>query len=540
MSKTKYIVCLRDGGSLVEKNNLIEGKLPQFPESYWLDNLEIPDFEQLKENINVDVVIVGGGITGITTAYLLIKEGKKVALLESGKLLNGTTGHTTAKITAQHDLIYDEFINHFGINKARLYYEANMEALEFIKDTINEHNIDCDFFVQEAFLYATTEKYARKIEKEYEAYQKLKIEGDLINWIPFEIIIQNGISMKDQAQFHPLKYLAHLVRIIKEKGCLLFENTTAVNIEDNGKTVLTRDGYRVTGEFIVSSSHFPFYEGTGLYSARMYADRSYVLAVKTNEEYPGGMYLSVDQPTHSLRSVTINNEKMVLVGGESHKTGQGIDTLEHYKALESFARKIFPVEQIVYRWSTQDLITSDKLPFVGAITETQPNVLIATGYRKWGMTNGTAAARLLSDLILTNKSRYKTLYSPSRFYADPSLKRFFMDNADVVKHLIKGKLEIPDKEIKDLNNDEGAPILIHGHRKGAYKDQNGKVHIVDTTCTHIGCELNWNHGERTWDCPCHGSRFSYTGEVVEGPAEKPLQKYDYTMLDNLLSEDSGY
>ncbi len=526
----------------MSENNLIDGKLPQTSEPYWLDNLEIPEFEHLIDDINVDVVIVGGGITGITAAYLLLKEGQKVALLEAGKLLNGTTGHTTAKITAQHDLIYDELINHIGLSKARLYYEANMEALQFIKDTINEHNIDCDFLTQDAFLYSTTEQYAQKIEKEFKAYNKLKIDGDLISEIPFDINILNGISMKDQAQFHPTKYLTQLIRIIKEAGCLLFENTTAVNVEENGDnvTVLTRNGYRVTANYIVSSSHFPFYEGTGLYSTRMYADRSYVLAVKTKEEYPGGMYLCVDQPSRSLRSVTINNEQMVLIGGESHKSGQGIDTLEHYKALVSFAEKVFPIDKIVYRWSTQDLITLDKIPYVGAITSSQPNVLIATGYRKWGMTTGTAAARLLSDLIFKNKSPYKTLYTPSRFYADPSLKKFFMENADVVKHLIIGKIEIPDKEVNELKNDEGAVVLINGHRKGAYKDQNGNLHIVDTTCTHIGCEVNWNHGERSWDCPCHGSRFSYTGEVIEGPAEKPLQQYNYTMLDNLISKDSGY
>jgi len=526
----------------MRENQTTEGKLPLKSQSYWIDSTNTPQFDPLQEDIHVDVVIVGGGITGITTAYLLSKEGKKVSILDAGTLLNGTTGHTTAKVTAQHDLIYDEFINHLGINKAKLYYEANNEALQFIKNTIDEHQIDCDFLTQDAYLFSTTQQYAEKIEKEYEAYQKLNIEGDLVSEIPFNIRILNGISMKNQAQFHPLKYLAHLVKLIKDAGCLIYENTIAVNIEENGNdvTVLTRDNYRVTARQVVSSSHFPFYEGTGLYSTRMYANRSYALLVKTKEDYPGGMYLSVDQPSRSFRSVTINNEKMILIGGESHKTGQGKDTLEHYKALENFAEHVFTVENIAYRWSTQDLITLDKLPYIGAIIDSQPNVLIATGYRKWGMTTSTVAARLLSDLILNRENPYVELYKPSRFYADPSLKKFFMENGDMVKHLLKGKLEIPVKEIHELNNEEGAPVLIDGHRKGAYKDSDGNVHIVDTTCTHAGCEVNWNHAERSWDCPCHGSRFSFTGEVLEGPAEKPLQKYDYTMLDNITSEDSGY
>jgi Rieske Fe-S protein len=347
--------------------------------------------------------------------------------------------------------------------------------------------------------------------------------------------------MKNQAQFHPIKYLAHLVQIITEKGGLIFENTTAVNIETGQHPiVLTREEYRVTASRVLVCSHFPFFEGLGLYSTRMYAERSYVLAAKVKKDYPGGMYVSADKPTRSLRSATINGEEMVLIVGEDHKTGQGIDTLEHYKALEAFGQQIFGLEDIVYRWSAQDLITLDKIPYIGEITSDQPNILIATGYRKWGMSNGTAAALLFRDMILDKKNKYQNLYTPSRFYAHPSLKNFLVQNANVVGHLIKGKLEVPDKDTKDLSNGEGAIITIKGHRKGAYKDEEGKLHIVDTTCTHIGCEVEWNHGDRTWDCPCHGSRFSYTGEVIEGPAEKPLQRYDYLMIDNLTSEDSGY
>ncbi|WP_257348767.1 FAD-dependent oxidoreductase [Pseudalkalibacillus decolorationis] len=516
-------------------------KLPQFPEPYWRESLELPVFPRIEEDINVDVVIVGGGITGLTTAYLLVNEGVKVAVLEAGKLLNGTTGHTTAKITAQHSLIYDEFIQNIGRSKARLYYEANVEALSFIKETVDQHQIDCDFSKQDAYIYATTEKYAHKLENEAQAYEKIGIDGGLVETIPFDIKIQNGLVMKDQAQFHPLKYLAHLVQIITEKGGLIFENTTAVNVKTGKQaTVLTREGARVTGNNVLACSHFPFYEGTGLYSTRMHADRSYIIAAKTSATYPGGMYISADEPTRSLRSATINGEKMVLIAGESHKTGQGKDTMEHYKALETFGQKVFGIDNVVYRWSAQDLITLDKIPYIGAITSSQQNIMIATGYRKWGMSNGTAAALLFRDMILHKKNPYKDLYTPSRFYVHPSLKNFLVENADVAGHLIKGKLETPSKSTKDLSNDEGAVITVKGQRKGAYKDKEGKLHIVDTTCTHVGCEVEWNDGDRTWDCPCHGSRFSYTGEVVEGPAEKPLQRHDHSMMENLTSEDSGY
>lgn len=521
---------------------MTENKLPQFPEPYWLDGLDLPKFHSLNEDFEADVVIVGGGITGITAAYLLVKEGVKVALLDAGKLLNGTTGHTTAKITAQHDLIYDEFINHFGISKARMYYEAATNAMKFIKNTINELQIKCDYSEQDAYLYTTSEQNVQKIEKEFQAYQKLNIDGRLTNEIPFNINIKKALVMKNQAQFHPLKYLSYLVKEIVKGGGYIFEDTTAVNVEtdENKATVLTRNGKRVTGNGILCCSHFPFYEGTGFYFSRLHADRSYVLATKSKMEYPGGMYLSVDQPNRSIRYTPMDGENLFIIGGESHKSGQGKDTLEHYKALEKFAGDVFNFEEFHYRWSTQDLASLDKIPYIGEITKSQPNILIATGYRKWGMTNGTVAAMLLTDIALNKDNPYKSIYLPSRFYADPSLKKFFKENVDVAKHLIKGKLEIADKNPEDLANDEGAVVMINATQKGAYRDSDGKLHIVDTTCTHMGCEVNWNHGDRTWDCPCHGSRFSYDGDVIEGPAEKPLQRDDFTMLENLTSEDSGY
>lgn len=501
-----------------------EENLPQFPEPYWRE-FDLPKFDQLNEDIKADVVIVGGGITGITAAYLIVQEGLKVVLLEASNVLNGTTGHTTAKITAQHGVIYDELINHMGQSKAKQYYEANRDGLDFIKKTAHEHNIDCDLSEEDAYVYATTSRDARKLEKEFKAYQKLGIDGELVDNIPFDIKVHNALSMKNQAQFHPIKYLAHLVKVITEKGGLIYENTTAVDVEEGDETVvITRDGHRASGHRVLACSHYPFYDGLGFYFTRMYADRSYIIAVKTEKDYPGGMYISAENSPRSLRSVTINGEDMVLIGGESHKTGQGKDTLEHYKALEGFGQEIFGIKEIVYRWSAQDLITLDKVPYIGELTSGNPNVLVATGYRKWGMTTGTTAALLLRDIIMKKDNPYKALYSPSRFYADPSLKKLLMDNGDVAKHLIKGKLEVPYKNAKSLANSEGSVVTFNGKRAGAYKDDEGHLHIVDTTCTHLGCEVEWNHGDRTWDCPCHGSRYSYNGDVIEGPAEKPLKR----------------
>ncbi len=502
--------------------------MPQFPESYWQE-VSLPSSDTLTKDISVDVAIVGGGITGITAGYLLKKEGLNVAILEAGKLLNGTTGHTTAKVTAQHGLIYDELIAHFGEEKAKFYYQSADSSLRFIKNLIQEKNIDCDFSEEDAYIYATTDKYANKIKQESEAYKKLGIDGELHTSIPFDISIKQALSMKRQAQFHPLKYLKQLALDFIEAGGLIYEQTTATDIEEENDIpkIITRDGYKVTCKQVIISSHFPFFDKEGMYFARMYPERSYVIAVKTDNEYPGGMYVSVDSPIRSLRYTPVNGEPLILIGGENHQTGQGPDTLTHYQELETFAEKTLGIKEYAYRWSTQDLITLDKLPFIGPITAQKPNILVATGYRKWGMTNGTTAAILLADTILKKDNPYQDLFSPTRSNkADPTLKKFISINADVAGHLLKGKLQYLPTNPNELQNDEGAAIMFNGERAGAYRDQHGKLHIVDTTCTHLGCECEWNHGDRTWDCPCHGSRYSYDGEVIEGPTNKPLRRIE--------------
>ena len=257
--------------------------MPQFPEPYWRE-ISLPPFEKLTKNLTVDVAIVGGGITGITAGYLLRKEGLKVAILEAGTILNGTTGHTTAKITAQHGLIYDELIQHFGEEKARLYYQSADNALNFVKKTIQEKSIDCDFSEEDAFIYSITDEYASKIQKEADAYQTLGINGSLLTSIPFDIPVKNALMMKGQAQFHPLKYLKQLVLDFIEAGGLIFEQTTATDIEDgDDPKVITREGHRVSCKYVISASHFPFFDGMGLYFTRMYAERSYIIGIKTKK-----------------------------------------------------------------------------------------------------------------------------------------------------------------------------------------------------------------------------------------------------------------
>ncbi|WP_042349762.1 FAD-dependent oxidoreductase [Bacillus massiliigorillae] len=501
---------------------------PNYPESYWVESAKRIESDNSIESQKIETVIVGAGITGITLAYLLVQEGVKVALIDADRIIHGTTGHTTAKITAQHGLIYDKMINQSGIEKASLYYKANNEALQFIADTIQKHEISCDFSRQDAYVYTNMDEYFDKIMLEHRAYEKLGITGDVVKELPISIDAKLGIMMKNQAQFHPVKYLNKLVEAFVSRGGILLENTPVADIEnDEHPKVILKNGGQIEANKLVLATHYPFYDWPGLYFARLHAERSYVVAAKSTKPYAGGMYINAESPTRSIRYTPLNEgENLLLIGGETHKTGQGESTLSHYEKLVEFTKNNFGIEEISYRWSAQDLVTLDDIPYVGHITADEPNIYVATGYAKWGMTNGTAAARVIRDLILDKQNDFVDLYTPSRFDANPSIKNVIVQNADVAKQLIKGKLEAPDKTIEDIANSEGAAVMINGERAGCYKDEEGQIYLVDTTCTHIGCEVKWNSGDRSWDCPCHGSRFSYKGEVMEGPATEPLRRID--------------
>src|SRR5690625_2858313 len=502
--------------------------LPNQSLSYWLNSVKTPSFEQLKEDkLHTEVCIVGGGITGLTAAYLLSKEGIKVTLIEAGKLIQGTTGLTTAKVTAQHGLIYSELISHIGIENTKLYYDANIEAKRLIEQIIADEKIDCHYTNEEAYLYADQHDDTKKIEDEFAAYKKLDIDGNIETILPNKLPVKKALKMSNQAHFHPVKYSEKLIEVCLENGVLFFENTRALNIEFTSKaSVITNNG-RVFANYVIQASHYPFYDGLGFYPTRMYASRAYIIAVKTEENLQEGMYINASSPSRSIRPCIINDEQYILIAGEDHKTVQGHHFMNHYDALLHVANENFTVKEVPFRWSAQDYVTLDKIPYIGSVTNDHENVFVATGYRKWGMTNGTNAAKLITDLILKKENKYVEIFSPSRdIKVDPSVRKWITFNADVAKHLVKGKVDRPEDKIESIANDSAKIIVYKGERVGVYRDENDQLYGVDTTCTHLGCEVNWNDAEKTWDCPCHGSRFTYKGYVVEGPAVKPLERVD--------------
>ncbi|WP_054636657.1 FAD-dependent oxidoreductase [Thalassobacillus sp. C254] len=504
-----------------------ENNIPNYSSSYWREHEATREFPSLQEDIQVEAAVIGGGMAGILTTYFLTKEGVKVALLEGDVLLNGTTGHTTAKVTAQHSVMYDKLIKNEGEDTARLYYEAQVEAMNTIKSLISEHEINCDYKNQDAYLHAGTEYGKRQLEIEKKAYEQLDIPGELVYDSPLPFDTKAALKMPDQAHFHPVKFLQTLIDEIIKNGGLIFENTTAVNLKGNDDSIKveTRNNYSVTCDKAVMASHFPFDDTTGFYFSRLHPERSYAMAVKTEKEVPEGMYLGVDEPGFSLRHTEIGGEKLAIFGGENHKTGKSEDTLRHFNNIKAFADRHFGVQSVPYRWSAQDLITLDEVPYIGQAVSGKANIFVATGFKKWGMTNSMAAGLLLTDLITDKPNRFADLFAPTRSHLElKDGKSFIKENVDVASQFVKSHLERGSIELDELQKDEGAVVNIKGKRTGAYRNEKGELLLVDTTCTHMKCELEWNNGERSWDCPCHGSRFSVSGEVIEGPASEPLSR----------------
>ena len=503
--------------------NVFESK----PVSYWIDSTKNTYYEPLDSDINVDVAVVGGGMAGITLSYLLKKRGLKVALIEAERIINGASGHTTAKITYQHNLIYDKLIRDFGKEKALQYFKANKYGAGLIEKFIKEMNIECDYLKEPAYVYTQSDNYADKVEDEVKAAKELGIDAKYCKDIPIPIDVKAAVKFENQAQFHPRKYLLALAEKIPGDGSFIFENTRAVDIKEGDVCeVITQNGKKVLASNVVIDTHFPFFDGKGFYFARMYAEKSYAIAVEAEHEFNGGMYINAETPVRSLRSQKCGDEDILIVGGENHKTGQDKHTNTHYENLFNFAKKTFGVKNVLYRWSTQDYVTLDDIPYIGHLTSKFKNIYVATGFKKWGMTNSTASAAIIADMITNGKSEYEDVFNPSR-YTPSSTGRLFTVNMSVAKDYIKGKMEPADIVNNESKIKKGEAEIVekNGKKYGAYRDIDGKLYEVDITCTHMGCELSWNEAEKTWDCPCHGSRFKYNGEVVEGPAFIPLKNY---------------
>ena len=486
------------------------------PESYWIASTEKTNYPKLEGEINVDVAVIGGGITGLTSAYLLKQEGLSVAVLESSHIAEGTTGHTTAKVTSQHNIIYEKIKRQFGEERAKQYADANESAIKMIAQLIDFKKIDCDFIRKSAYVYTQEDRYIEKISEEVKTAVSLGLKATYLDELSLPFKVKAAYRFDNQAQFHPRKYLLALAPYINCDNSHIFENTKIIDVKEGDKcTLIAENGSKVVANNVIIASHFPFYDGLGLYFARIYPEREYVLGMQIKEKLPDGMYVSAEETGYSLRTQQYNSDELVLLTGQEHKTGQR-DVTSRYSKLKTFADSIFNVRDVPFRWSTQDYTTMDGVPYIGHLTAKHKNIFVATGFGKWGMTNGTVAGMLLRDLITKGESPFQDVYSPSRNASATSVKKLVQENINVAGNLIGGKLlQVPDDV--QVENGEARVVEKDGNKIGVYRDENGVLYSMDTTCTHMGCELQWNTDDKSWDCPCHGSRFSYTGKVLEGP-----------------------
>jgi FAD dependent oxidoreductase./Rieske [2Fe-2S] domain. len=471
-------------------------------ESVWNSGFNFRKREALSNNIECDVAIIGAGIAGLLTGYMLNKSGREVVIIDAKSIGSGNTKNTTAKITSQHDLIYNNLIKEFGGEKAGQYAKANELAIRKYREIIEEEKIDCDFEEKDAYVYSL--KDVENLEDECKAAKKLGIDAEVVDEVSLPLKVKGALKFKNQAQFNPLKFL----KPISEK-LNIYENTMAMDIKDN---VIITSGGRINANHIVVATHYPFLNVPGYYFMRMHQERSYVIALE-NAQDVAGMYIDSDKNGYSFR----NYKDLLLLGGVSQRTGENEDG-GAYDKLREVAKKFYPNAIEKYHWSAQDCVTLDNIPYIGHYSSRKPNLYVETGFKKWGMTSSMVAAMIISDMICGKENDFSEIFSPTRFDLSASMKNAANDLVKTAQNFIAQRIDIPEENVENIEKGHGAIVEYKGEKAGVYKDKDGKIYAISTKCPHLGCELHWNDDELTWDCPCHGSRLDYRGKWVESPA----------------------
>lgn len=541
--------------------------------SYWIKSInqnDVINFQTLEKNIETDVCIIGGGLVGLQAAYNLSKYKIKTVLLEKDQICRSTSGKSTAKITSQHGLIYKYLINSKGMNFAENYYNANEEAIRNIEKIIKTENIDCEFEHQPSYVFTQKIQDVQKIRDEVEAVNSIGGKAEFVeakdivlnklnnveyvdnqqaninenvntinqnnknlnkeiikqrmkNILPLKAIA--GIKFESQAQFNPYKYAISLAKICSNSGIDIYENSRVVDVEDNDNfyTVELENGYKLKTKYLIVATKYPIINVPGFYFMKMYQSTSYAIAMETDKRLFEGMYINSEEPTISLRTAKIGDKYLLFVVGFDNKTGANIDNSNAYKYLEEIARKLCPDGKIKYHWNTEDCITLDKIPYIGQYSKLWPKGYVATGFNKWGITTSNIAANIITDNILGNKNKYEDIFTSTRVEPLKNRKELANMVKQGINSLIIKKMEIPEEQINQIQKGEGKIVEVGGEKIGVYKDENDNIYKIKPICRHLGCELSWNYIDKTWDCPCHGSRYDYKGNLIYGPSVKNLK-----------------
>lgn len=497
--------------------------------SYWKQTANGAAYEPLREERSVEVAVVGGGIVGLTTALLLKRAGIRVAVLEARALGVGTTGYSTAKLTSLHKLVYADLEREIGESGTRMYAEANEWGISAIGALVEELRIDCRFERRPALTFTTDPDRTDEFEGEVEAARRagLPVTAVVDSDLPFPIAA--GILLEDQASFHPLRYCLALAREVHGDGSVIYEGTRVVDVEDENPLQLRTDtGAAIRAAQVVLACGMPFLDRSGFF-ARMQPTRSYCMAMRGATSVPESMSINVEEPTLSIRPLpTDDGERLLLLGGAGHHVGRSSDGTEgNYRILEDFGRRRFGAEEVVARWSAQDYVTLDRTPMVGRMPFGPESILVATGFAKWGLAMGTAAARILCDQILDEVSPWAQPFDASRSQLPDKLGKVIKEGMGDAKRFVGDRLRQGSApEVDELAPSTGAICRHDGKAVAAFRDTDGRLHLLSPTCTHLGCRVVWNESEHSWDCPCHGSRFSVLGEILNGPAVRPLERIE--------------
>ncbi len=471
--------------------------------SVWSDTVEFEERPCLTSDISAEAAILGGGMSGILTALLLKERGIEAVVIEAQRIGSGQTKGTTAKITAQHDLIYDRLIKDMGYRHAKQYADFNLRAIDEFRRIIKDYEINCHFEEAPAYLY--TEKNAGILQQECDAALSLGIDACFTTETMLPLTVSGALRFNNQAIFHPLEFLKGASR-----NLTVYEHTRALQVE--GNRIITDRG-TVLAKHIIFATHFPFINVPGYYFVKLHQGRSYVIALE-NAAKLDGAYLGIDDDGLSFRQFG----DITLLGGGGHRTGEN-SIGGKYQLLRTSAQKYWPQSTEITHWSAQDCMTPDGVPYIGRYSRSRPNWYVCTGYGKWGMTSSMVAAMLISSKITGETDPSETIFSPRRQTTSPAAKAVLKNGLHAVEGLGKEIFKIPNIDVGAIPCGHGGVVEHEGTKYGVYREDSGQTFFVDIRCPHMGCMLEWNPDENSWDCPCHGSRFDYRGKLLDNPAQ---------------------
>jgi glycine/D-amino acid oxidase-like deaminating enzyme/nitrite reductase/ring-hydroxylating ferredoxin subunit len=488
-------------------------------DSLWLEAQPASGYPVLDGDRKFDITVVGGGITGLTTALLLKRHGARVTVVEADRVGSGATGNNTAKVTALQAAVYSTIRSRHGQNVAAAYAAGSVAAMEKVATLAAEEGIDCELRRRPAYTYATHEDELRTLEHEALVTQQAGLHTVLDDRADLPFSVLGALRLGDQLALHPLRYVDGLAAAIHGEGSQIFEGTRALGIREGSPCRVATTSGVITSDRVVIATHYPLLD-RGFYFARLEPERSYCVAAQVRNKSPDGMLINAGSPKRSINSL----HGLLILCGESHPTGSGPTGADRFLPLEDFVRTHWEVEEITHRWSAQDPTAYDHLPMIGCYMPTSSRLFVASGFMKWGLTSGTLAGMLLADSIAGKPNPLMEHFSPHRLSPRSSANVARM-NLKVACNFVADRLRPAESTSAREIPRAQARIVRDGLGKtGVYRDHDGELHAVSLRCTHLGCLLRFNDNERSWDCPCHGSRFDVDGNVLEGPAVQPLER----------------